>query len=184
MRFYRKCVQRHLYVFGPDKHFLSKNPASSSKVNSIYETFPDAKVVCMVRNPFEAVPSAISWISYGFNQFNTADPSITTQRILSLTSHWYTTPLEQLDRRPENCRAIEKYDRMVSDPGDFVTMLYDRFEYPMSDQFRQFLQQETDRAKNYKSKHAYSLEQYGLTRERIISDFKPIFERFDFPTKG
>ena len=26
MRFYKKCVQRHLYVFGPEKHFLSKNP--------------------------------------------------------------------------------------------------------------------------------------------------------------
>lgn len=35
MNFYKKCVQRHLYVFGPEKYFLSKNPASSSKINSI-----------------------------------------------------------------------------------------------------------------------------------------------------
>jgi len=184
MKFYKKCVQRHLYVFGSNKHFLSKNPASSSKINSIYETFPDAKIVCMVRTPFEAVPSAISWISYGFARFNTADQPVMTEKILSMISNWYTYPIDQLDRRPENNRAVEKYDHLVSDPGGFVTMLYDRFGYHMSDHYRQLLQQETDRAKNYKSNHAYSLEQYGLTKERIIADFKPIFERFGFPTDG
>lgn len=106
-----------------------------------------------------------------------------TEKILSMTSHWYTYPIDQLDRRPENSRAIEKYDDLIADPGGFVTMLYHQFGYHLSDHYRQLLQQETDRAKNYKSKHTYSLEQYGLTKERIISDFKPVFERFGFSTK-
>ena len=109
-----------LYVFGTDKHFLSKNPASSSKINSIYETFPDAGIICTVRQPFEALPSAISWVSYGFAQFNTADQAVVTEKILSLISHFYTYPLEQLDKRPGNCRLIETYDNLVSDPGAFV----------------------------------------------------------------
>jgi omega-hydroxy-beta-dihydromenaquinone-9 sulfotransferase len=180
MGFYKKCVQRHLYVFGPEKHFLSKNPASSSKINAIYETFPDARIVCIVRTPFEAVPSAISWISYGFYRFNTADQAVVTQRVLSLISHWYTYPLKHLDRRPPSCQAVETYDRMMADPGGFVKALYARFGYPLSDPYRLLLAQETERAKNYKSKHVYSLEQYGLTREKIVSDFAPVFERFDF----
>ncbi len=182
MGFYKKCVQRHLYVFGPEKHFLSKNPASSSKINAIYETFPDARIVCMVRTPFEAVPSAISWISYGFNRFNTADQSVVTERVLSLISHWYTYPLDQLDTRPADCQAVETYDRMMADPGGFVKALYARFGYNLSDSYRRLLRQETERAKNYKSKHVYSLEQYGLTGEKIVSDFAPVFERFGFST--
>lgn len=180
MNFYRKCVQRHLYVFGPDKHFLSKNPASSSKINSIYETFPDASVVCPVRRPFEALPSAISWISYGINQFNTAGQAVVTEKILSLISHFYTYPLEQLDKRPEACRAIDTYDNLVADPGTFVKGIYGRFGFSISDEYRQYLDSETQKAKKYQSRHSYSLDKYGLTTDQVVKDFKPIFERFGF----
>jgi len=180
MTFYKKCVQRHLYVFGPDKHFLSKNPASSSKINSIYETFPDAKIICMVRHPFEALPSAISWISYGYYQFNSADQSIVTQKILSWISHFYTYPLEQLDMRPENCRVIETYDNLVADPGACVKNIYERFGFDVSASFQRYLNAQTKKSKKYKSSHGYSLDQYGLTPDRVIEDFKPVFNRFGF----
>lgn len=180
MNFYKKCVQRHLYVFGPDRHFLSKNPASSSKINSIYETFPDAKIICPVRQPFEALPSAISWVSYGFNQFNTADQAVTTAKILSLLSHFYTYPLEALDKRPESCRIIETYDNLVKDPGAFVRQVYDRFGFAVSEEYEKYLDQETEKAKKYRSGHVYSLDQYGLTPEQVVRDFKPIYERFGF----
>lgn len=180
MRFYKKCVQRHLYVFGADKRFLCKNPASSSKINSIYDTFPNAKVACMVRSPFEAVPSAISWISYGFVQFNDIDPSLGPGMIMDLISHWYTYPLEELDRRPENEQMIDVYDNLTGDPDAFVSGLYERFGYDMSGDYKALLEEQTRNAKKYKSKHSYSLEQYGLTREGVAAKFKPVFDRFGF----
>jgi hypothetical protein len=183
MRFYKKCVQRHLYVFGPDKHFLSKNPASSSKINAIYETFPDAKIICMVRHPFEAIPSAISWVSYGFNQFNTVDQQILTDRILHLMSPWYTYPLTELDKRPESSKMIEKYEDLVSDPAAFVKRLYLRFGFAASSIFNDFLIRESEKAKQYKSSHDYSMSGYGLIADRIAEDFKPVFERFSFRTE-
>ena len=182
MRFYKQCVQRHLYVFGPDKHFLSKNPASSSKINAIYETFPDAKIICMVRHPFEAIPSAISWVSYGFKQFNTADQQILTSRILGLMSHWYMYPVTELDKRPETCRAVLEYDDLVKDPDGFVKRLYLRFGFPVSAGFNDFLTEETKKAKHYKSRHDYSLGGYGLDADTIAAEFKPVFERFSFRT--
>ncbi|PIP39234.1 MAG: hypothetical protein COX19_08250 [Desulfobacterales bacterium CG23_combo_of_CG06-09_8_20_14_all_51_8] len=184
MNFYKKCVQRHLYVFGPDKHFLSKNPASSSKINSIYEAFPDAKIICTVRQPVEALPSAISWVSYGFNQFNTADQMVTTAKILSLLSHFYTYPLEALDKRPEACRIIDTYDHLVKDPGEFVRRLYDRFGFAVSEEYQRYLDRETEKSKNYRSGHRYSLDQYGLTQEQVVRDFEPIYDRFGFERAG
>jgi omega-hydroxy-beta-dihydromenaquinone-9 sulfotransferase len=180
MTFYKKCVQRHLYVFGPHKHFLSKNPASSSKIRSIYETFPDAKIVCMVRNPLAAIPSAISWMSYGFYQFNDADQHIITEKILSQISHWYTYPLTELDNRPEDSQAVEKYDDLVGDPAVFMKGIYDRFGLQLSGAFQDFLAKESQKVKQYKSKHDYTLGQYGLSAEQIVADFKPIFDRFGF----
>jgi hypothetical protein len=181
MTFYKKCAQRHLYVFGAQKHFLSKNPASSSKIRSIYETFPDAKIICMVRNPLEAIPSAISWMSYGFYQFNDADQRIITERILGQISHWYTYPLAELDNRPIETQAVGKYDELVEDPAEFVKRVYDRFGFQLSGAFHDFLVRESRKAKRYKSHHDYSLQQYGLSLVKIASDFKPIFDRFGFP---
>jgi len=180
MNFYLRCIQRHLYVFGPDRRFLSKNPAYSGKINSIYETFPDAKIVCLVRQPLEAVPSAISMVSYGFRKFNTADQSVLNEKILSLIAHFYTYPLEQLDKRSEDCGMIETYDTLVGDPGAFVKRIYDRFDLDISEPFRLFLDRETEKARQYSSRHTYSLEGYGLSAEQIVRDFKPIFERFGF----
>jgi len=180
MKFYQRCIQRHLYVFGPDKCFLSKNPVSSSKINSIYQTFPEAKIVCLVRQPLEAVPSAISFMSYGFRKFNTADQAVIKEKILSLVSHFYTYPVEQLSKRSEDCGIIEKYDVLVSDPGAFVSAIYNRFGFDISESFQLILDRETAKAKNYSSRHTYSLDEYGLTAEQIFNDFQPIFDRFGF----
>ena len=182
MKFYQRCIQRHLYVFGPDKRFLSKNPVSSSKINSIYETFPEAKIVCLVRQPLEAVPSAISFMSYGFRKFNTAEQSVINEKILFLISHFYTYPLEQLSKRAEDCSLIETYDMLVNNPGAFVTNIYNRFGFDISESFQSLLDRETEKAKNYSSRHAYSLDEYGLTAEQIVNDFKLIFDRFGFST--
>lgn len=182
MKFYHGCIQRHLYVFGPDKRFLSKNPVSSSKINSIFETFPEAKIVCLVRQPLEAVPSAISWMSYGFRKFNAVDQAVINEKIFSLVSHFYTYPLEQLSKRSEDCGIIETYDMLVRDPGAFITNIYNRFGFEISESFQSLLDRETGKAKNYSSRHAYSLDEYGLTAEQIFNDFKPIFDRFGFST--
>ncbi|MFO7558363.1 MAG: sulfotransferase [Desulfobacterales bacterium] len=182
MKFYQRCIQRHLYAFGPDKCFLSKNPVSSSKINSIYETFPEAKIVCLVRQPLEAVPSAISFMSYGFRKFNAVDQAVINEKIFSLISHFYTYPLEQLSKRSEDCGIIETYDMLVRDPGAFVTNIYNRFGFDMSESFQSLLDRETRKIKNYSSRHAYSLDEYGLTAEQIVHYFKPIFDRFEFST--
>lgn len=42
------------------------------------------------------------------------------------------------------------------------------------------LQHEEGKARAYKSKHKYSLEQFGLTREAILAQYEDIFERFCF----
>ena len=40
MTFYRRCVQRHMYAHGESKHYLSKSPSFSGKVDALYKNFP------------------------------------------------------------------------------------------------------------------------------------------------
>ena len=59
MRFYKECVRRQLYLNGPAGSHLSKNPTFSGRVESLIETFPDARIVVLMRDPRETIPSLL-----------------------------------------------------------------------------------------------------------------------------
>jgi hypothetical protein len=184
MRFYKNCIRRHLYVFGRDKFYVSKNPAFSAKIKSIYETFPDARVVCMVRSPFEAVPSAVSWMSHNLRSFHDTANTYETERILDWISHWYTYPIRVLKAYPASAWAIETYDDLVSDPKNLVLNLYRRFGFSVSADFEATLDDAARRAGTYQSRHAYALEDMGLTPERVADQFDATFNEFGFVREG
>src|SRR6185436_11103875 len=60
MRYYRSCLQRHLYGNGPNKTLLSKATQSSGTLESLREEFPDAKFITIVRHPYQSVASHVS----------------------------------------------------------------------------------------------------------------------------
>ena len=79
---------------------------------------------------------------------------------------------------------IATYDMLVSDPTAFVSCIYDRFGFDMSKSYSRYLDAQTQKSKNYKSSHGYSLEQYGLTTEQVVHDFKSVFDRFGFSAEN
>jgi omega-hydroxy-beta-dihydromenaquinone-9 sulfotransferase len=181
MRFYRACVQRHLYVHGAHKRFLSKNPAFSPKIDSIRTHFPDAKVVCNVRTPYSAIPSLLSFLSFSWQRFDN-DPRGDEFRdfVLDLAGHWYRHPMNRLPEWPEHSRAFVTYDELTGELHDTVTGLYERFGLEMPAEFEAFLAVEDAKSKAYESKHSYALEDYGLSHEGISLDFGDVFERYGF----
>jgi hypothetical protein len=50
----------------------------------------------------------------------------------------------------------------------------------MSESFEAKLRHETDQARTYKSKHQYSLAQYGLQKEEIYKALAFVFETYKF----
>ena len=95
MRFYSRCVQRHLYVHGPQKHFLSKSPAFTGKLHSLRGYFPDARIVCLIRKPVDLVPSMINWFSFAWSYFgDTTTRYLFPELIRDIAHYWYRYPLE------------------------------------------------------------------------------------------
>ncbi len=181
MTFYHACVQRHLYVHGEDKRFLSKNPAMSPKINSIDAYFPDSKVICNVRNPYQALPSLMSFLSFNFDRFdNDRRGHEFRDLILDMAAHWYRYPAERLPDWPDSRAAFLTYDELAADPRKAVTDLYRRFGIPLSAEFDAYLAREQEKARTYKSKHKYSLADFDLTPEEVLASFRDVFERFGF----
>ncbi len=181
MGFYKRCVQNHLYVFGADKIFLSKNPMFSTMVQSLDEVFPDAKFIYMARTPFETVPSTISLVSYYFNTvMSPLEPYPYLKDQLEMLELYYSYPLVKFLALPESRQLAIAYVTLIEQPQQTVKELYARFGIELSTAYCLALQKEQDKARRYTSRHSYSLEKFGLTPEAIVKKYEPVFERFGF----
>jgi omega-hydroxy-beta-dihydromenaquinone-9 sulfotransferase len=181
MEFHKRCLQRHLYFHGAEKRILSKNPTFSAKVDSIDSTYPDSKIVCCVRNPYEAVPSLMSLLSFILELTdNTGDPSQMRDVILSTAAHFYRHPMARLPHLPEGRHDFVTYDKLTTEPKETVTNLYAKFGLDMGFEYAEQLEVEQTKIRSYKSKHSYSLEEYDLDPEGLLEEFRDVFDRYGF----
>jgi hypothetical protein len=184
MAFYCRCLQRHLHAHSAGGlQYLAKNPALTPKIDSVLRWFPDARIVLLVRSPLEMVPSFVNMMQFSYRVLGVPEASNALRDfVVDMARHWYTYALQRLDRAPQENYIIVRYDDLVADPAGTVSRIYARFGFEISPAYAQLLHSEAERARGYRSRHAYSLEGTGLTHEEIVSQFQDVFERFGFPT--
>jgi len=183
MTFYKSMLQRHMYATGK-KYFVAKNPAFSPKIETLAEFFPDARIIYLVRNPLDMLPSTISWINYARRQFT--DPGegyFYIDEIVDLTQHWYHHPLKYLDSHPSPRHLILKYDDLIQRPEAVIRAFYEQFGYPDRPGLEVIIDLAVKEALSYHSDHVYSYEEMGFTREEIVNRYADVFKRFGFETR-
>ncbi len=181
MRFYAACVKRQLYLNGAERIHLSKNPIFSGRVESLIETFPDARIVVCVRDPVETIPSLLKLMQTGWARRRWDEASM--QRSLRLLAeqsfHTYRHPLEVLRRHPETPHAIVDYRDLVRDPTDVVHKVYARLGFvPSAELERALALHEVKKSGGRESGHSYSLEEFGLRRDELRSALADLYAVF------
>jgi hypothetical protein len=192
MAFYERCLQRHLYAHGEreptpsnGRRYLAKNPHFSPMVDTLYEIFPSVKIIYLARNPLDMIPSYISLKEDEWQLLGDPVESYGSRAyVLDMARHWYSYPLERLDKAPQNSAIVVNFNDLVQNARGVVTEIYNRFGLELSPAFDEILRQATEKARTYESEHEYSLEEMGLTPEQIVSEYKDVFERFNFDTGG
>ncbi len=183
MGFYKSMLQRHLYATGK-KYFVAKNPAFSPKIETLTEFFPDARIIYLVRNPLDMLPSTVSWINYARRQFT--DPGegyFYLDEILDLTQHWYRHPLRYLDSHPSPRHLILGYDDLIGNPERVIRAFYAQFGYPDKPGLDRIVAEAVAETQAFLSDHVYAYEEMGFTRQQIIELYAEVFERFGFDTR-
>jgi hypothetical protein len=180
MNFYRECVRRQLYLNGPQKVHLSKNPTFCGRVESLLETFPDARIVVLLRNPYETIPSLLKLMqtSWSIRHFSLEEMQSSLGILARQSYHSYTYPLEVLKRHSDVPQAVVDYRELVARPREVVERVYARLGLPLSDAFREVLQREQERARHHETSHTYSLEEFGLEGDQIRRELSELFDRF------
>lgn len=186
MRFYRGCIQRHLYFHGSKKVYLSKSPSFSGHIETLIEAFPDSKFVYIVRSPYEVVPSSINMWSFKWHvTLNPDEEYPYKEQVLDMIKEYYLHPYEVLRKLPKERYHFVYYDELMENPETSVQAIYDAFGFHIYPAFRRRLQRIIRRHQNYKRPKKYSLKKMGLSNRKIFQNFKDVFKKYKLnPLRG
>lgn len=186
LNYYRECVLRQLYLNGGDKTHLSKNPVFCAWIESLVETFPDAKIVVMMRNPYECIPSLLKLMD--FNWKGRGWPRHAYQSSLHLLAQMsfdcYRLPQQALVKHDNTPQAVVDYRKLVAQPRDTVTAVYQGIGLTLSPAYDSVLQQQEAKARSHSSSHSYSLEEFGLDADAIRAGLADFFDQYQWHSDG
>lgn len=184
MRFYRACVQKHVYVFGSGKRFLSKNASFSGMAESLLEAFPDARILATTRDPKKTVPSQLSSIQPGLAAvgFDRIEPALRERFVEQLL--FYYLHLDGVARAHPDRIAIIGNDELRDNLEDVVRASFAALNLDVSPQFADALVEAGRRSRGFSSKHAYTLEEYGLSESMIEKRFAAVYRKRTFGHGG
>ncbi len=183
MDYYKRCLQKHLYVHGPNKRLLSKNPSFSSLVGSLNSTFPDCRFICCVRDPMKTMPSQLSSLKSGLKLFG-IDPygEVLRNRMLDVFLFYYPNLMNVLSAVPTNRHIFLRIEVLKFDLANTISRAYQQLAISLDLDFIRQLRVEDTNVKSYVSKHIYSLEQFGLDETTLRKRFAGVYEQFEFST--
>ncbi|MEM9401473.1 MAG: sulfotransferase [Pseudomonadota bacterium] len=171
LRWYRRCIQKHLHMNAPDARFLSKNASFAGTVNSLLGEFPDARIISTWRDPMESVPSQLSSLrpalgALGFSRYDETFKTALVDQMVFYYTHLGTAERLQQQRiaRIDTLAMREHLERSVREA-------FFKLDLDVSDSLAQELEQRAEASRRHSSAHAYSLAEFGLDEELLRSRF-------------
>lgn len=170
-----------MYASGKNKTYLSKNVMMSGRFVTLLSHQPDAQFIFLARHPYSVLPSFVSMFAVMYRVHSPAMPdnSPAMQAWAYLGISFYLHFFNKRNQLDNKLYSIS-YDRFIQSPKDVVLEIYNHYGLIPSQQFISKLDNEISKHKSYKSGHKYSLEQYGLDKEEIYNQLKPVFEDYGF----
>jgi len=180
--YFESSLKRFMYVEGVDKTLLTKNVITTGRLNTILNILPDAKIVYMVRDPRKAIPSYVSMFSstWPFLAPEIDEQDEAYQALAQIGIDFYKYFHAQKGKYTGTNFTTVLYDDLRTKPFDTIIKIYTYFNLPVSDDYKTCLQKNINNSKNYKSKHHYTLEQYGLSKATIENQLQDFMLAYGF----
>jgi hypothetical protein len=183
MSWYLASLKRQLYD-APGRRLLVKNAHAAGRLASIRRALPDLRVVNIARHPYQTVPSSVSLVANGYRAMAGLEPDTTSpewRAIADATIEYYRRLLRFEREFPKEQWITVRFDDLVRDPLATVERIYAHFGIPMSAGAARAIAEEAAAGARHRSRgHAYSLEEFGLTRQAIYQPLREVFEVHGF----
>jgi hypothetical protein len=166
--FYRRCLQKQLYVDGGRRTLLSKNASFSSWMDLFPEVFPDARFLICMRDPAEAVPSMLSTAEASLRGATaTAGPNRLQEILLNeMTTQYHMLSQVRHDMVSGRAVVVAQKD-LKRDLESVVRSAAEKLGLEFSADFWETLSEKSNESQSYSSSHIYDLADYGLEAEML-----------------
>lgn len=180
LRFYRSCLQRHLYADGQRRILLSKNAAFGSWIAGLQATCPDANFILCIREPLGALSSQISSIASARILFGTGTDSEAFQRQFA---HQFAETLDHMAATVSNWQtdriAVVDMTDLGADPASVILATLNRLEIPVSQAMSDHL---ATLPRRQSSRHQHSVNRLALPARELEQRLYPPYHRLaDLP---
>ena len=179
-------IWKRILVNSNDDRIVAKLFSLSSNTPDFLKIYPDAKILYMVREPLNVIPSGLSLVTgvldkmFGFSNLPLSKQKLFIKRL-------YKGLVELLNRFSNdwNSNKIDKskvmivhFDRMMN---DFDELMYEIIKFTNHNSNGKLLENikiTAEKQKQYESKHKYNLDKFDLSEEQIKKDCKEYYETF------
>jgi hypothetical protein len=185
--FFEACWRRNLY-FKHQTRIAVKASTFSLRVPTLLKRYPDCKLIYMVRDPIENIPSGMSMLtdvlekSYDmFHSTRAEDRRRYLENLYQASCQMFRGFHEAYTSGQipaENLRIVP-YRRMMGDLEGTMKELIEFLEISPEASFYDRLKEQSDRQRKRKSPHVYSLEKFGLDEARIRKDLAFVYDTFE-----
>ena len=187
-RYLEGCWRRNLIAKGKDR-IVVKSSIFTLRVRSLLRRYPDCKIVYVVRDPLETIPSGMSLLtgvleqSYDmFHSTRAEDRKRYLENLYQGSCYMYRAFHEAKKAGaipPANLHVV-RYPDLMNDFENTMKGLVDFLELDPAPSFADKVRDQARKQQKYQSKHAYSLEKFGLDEARIREDLKFVYEEYAF----
>jgi len=172
---YRETVRRLLYVSSGARIPLIKNVLLPSRLAVAKLAFPNARYVHIVRDPREAIPSAVSLF---YAMWQTHSPAIAansrpTRALADMFLKHYRLLCDEGKKQPPESWVTVRFEALVADPVGTVSEIYAALGMTVTPRFRERLERAAADGRRFKSRHSYDLARFGLTEADLRSALGP-----------
>ena len=166
--------------------YIGKLFSLSGNLPAFQQRFPDAKILYMIRDPLNMIPSGLSLVTGVLDKrynFWSLDEKIRSRFVERL----YIALVELLNRFHDDWTnerinkekvLIIHFDSMMSHFESLMEEIMDFTDVEPSEELKQTIQITADNQRRYESGHRYNLEKFGLTEKRIQEDCEQIYRTF------
>ena len=177
---------RRTLISSNSERMIGKLFSISVNIPAFLERFPDAKLLYMIREPLNVIPSGLSLVTgvldgiFGFWNLPVEKRQFYIDRLynalieLQIRFHddWVNGRIDK------DKVMIVRYDRMMSNFEGLMDDILKFIGHKASEDLLSEINKTAEEQRNYESKHKYNLEKFGLTEEKIRTDCAKIYKTF------
>ncbi len=169
------------------KRIFSKSFSLIMNISGVLKRFENARIVVLLRDPMEVIPSSISLavnIQKQLNDFDKLEEKKKQRYYQNLyQASWvffkYFDMQISSDHSLKDNILIVTHKQLKTRFEETMIKICDYCEIEKSSALMQSIKMQAEKQPDFISKHQYSLEQYGISRERVFNDFGFFYAKYD-----